>query len=114
MNKQIKSIKEVIKSLQKRIVELEEQDRLKLQQKRHAKKEKQARIIALALCKKFDIDCQVDEQDRIWAYIRISYIDKYFDGTDPWDDNHHFDSWQDLMSEIQKNFIPKVLGVYNG
>lgn len=113
MNKQIIVIQERINNLQKRIVELEEQDRLKLQQKVRAKREKSARTAVLKLCKKCGIDCRVDEQV-IWAYISFPCIDKYFDGIDPWEDNHHFDSWQDLLFEIQSNIMPRVLGVQHG
>lgn len=113
MNNQIKALQERINNLQKRIDELEEKEILKIKSKVRAKREISARNAALKLCKKCGINYRVDEQV-IWAYISFPCIDKYFDGIDPWEDNHHFDSWQDLVFEIQSNIMPKVLGVQHG
>ena len=80
-----------------------------------AKREKSARTTALELIKKYEMNYLIDDENRLWVYLRVPNINKYFNGTDPWNGNHNFDSWQDLVHAIEADIAPFFkLGVQHG
>ena len=64
------------------------------------------------ICKRYNIDFSFtgDEKDggTGWCFLSKEFIQKYYDGCDPWDDEHFFYTPEECLKQIQKDVIDKI------
>ncbi len=68
---------------------------------------------AKSLCKKYNISLELKELDwdesfQAWAYLSEEFIEKYYAGDDPWEDQHFFDYPEELIRQIECDVIETI------